>query len=93
MFVVCSDKLLGMEVRPQVGLAVVLLVVGGAPIVGVVSSPAQASAEPKVAMTEAGAGANTHRPDIEATTEANCPRGGDGDPRTGYRCRCRGGGG
>ena len=28
----CSDELLGMEVRPQVGLAVVLLVVGGAPV-------------------------------------------------------------
>jgi len=92
MFDVCSDKLLRMEVRPQVGLAVVLLVVGGAPIVRVVSSPAQAAAEPKVAMTEAGAGSNTHRPDIEATTEANCPRGGDSDPGPGHRCRSRGGG-
>ena len=93
MFVVCSDKLLGMEVRPKVGLAVILLVVGGAPIVKVISSPAQTSAEPKVAMTEAGAGSNTHGPDIEATTEANCPRGGDGDPGPGHRCggRCRGG--
>merc|ERR1719251_557340 len=44
-------------------------------------------------MTEAGAGSNTHRPDIEATTEANCPRGGDSDPGPSHRCRCRSRGG
>ena len=77
-----------MEVWPPGGEAVVLLVVGGAPVSRVVSAPAEAAAEPKVAVTEAGAGAQTHRPDTEAGTEAECPRGWGGDPGGGHCCGC-----
>ena len=68
-------KLLGMEVWPPGGQAVVLLVVGGAPVSRVVSAPAEAATEPKVAVTEAGAGSEAHRPETEASSEADCPRG------------------
>ena len=36
-------------------------------------------------MTEAGAGSEAHRPDTEASSEADCPRGGGGDPGGGDR--------